>query len=116
MQSMMNYKFADVILVPFPFTNQRSLKKRPAVIVSSDDYNQAKLDLIIMAITSQITVPLSLGEVQIIDFSAAGLLKPSLIKPVIATVEIRLVIRKLGKLQSRDKKSLQQMLTVVLGN
>ncbi len=116
MQFMTNYKFADVILVPFPFTNQRSAKKRPAVIVSSDDYNKAKPDLIIMAITSQIIVPLGFGEVQIIDFSAAGLLKPSLIKPIIATVETRLVIRKLGKLQSRDKKSLQQMLMIILGN
>lgn len=115
MQSMTNYKFADVILVPFPFTNQRSTKKRPAVIVSSDGYNQAKPDLIIMAITSQIALPLGLGEVQIIDFSAAGLLKPSLIKPVIATVEISLIIRKLGQLQSRDKKNLQQMLMIILG-
>jgi mRNA interferase MazF len=30
------YSFGDVILVPFPFTDQTATKKRPAVVVSSD--------------------------------------------------------------------------------
>jgi mRNA-degrading endonuclease toxin of MazEF toxin-antitoxin module len=34
------YKFGDVILVPFPFTDQTTSKKRPAVAISSDAYNQ----------------------------------------------------------------------------
>ena len=29
------YSFGDVVLVPFPFTDQSGSKKRPAVIVSS---------------------------------------------------------------------------------
>jgi mRNA interferase MazF len=28
------YSFGDVVLVPFPFTDQSGTKKRPAVIVS----------------------------------------------------------------------------------
>lgn len=36
MQSMARYKFGDVVLVPFPFTDQRVIKKRPAVIISSE--------------------------------------------------------------------------------
>jgi mRNA interferase MazF len=50
----MHYEFGDVVLVPFPFTNQKSFKKRPAVVVSSKAYNIAKPDIIIMAITSQL--------------------------------------------------------------
>ncbi|MGK7919931.1 MAG: type II toxin-antitoxin system PemK/MazF family toxin [Trichodesmium sp.] len=38
------YKFGDVILVPFPFTNQTTSKKRPAVVVSSDIYNSQYAD------------------------------------------------------------------------
>jgi hypothetical protein len=30
------YSFGDVVLVPFPFTNQTASKKRPAVVVSAD--------------------------------------------------------------------------------
>jgi mRNA interferase MazF len=50
---MITYNFGDVLLVPFPFTDQTSTKKRPTAVISSDTYNQQKLDLIIIAITSQ---------------------------------------------------------------
>jgi len=33
---MINYKRGDVILVPFPFSDQTTIKKRPAVIISSN--------------------------------------------------------------------------------
>jgi len=51
-QSTTNYEFGDVVLVPFPFTDQTSSKKRPAVVVSSVAYHQAHPDLIVMAITT----------------------------------------------------------------
>jgi mRNA interferase MazF len=34
------YGFGDIVLVPFPFTDQSGAKKRPAVIVSSAAYNR----------------------------------------------------------------------------
>jgi mRNA interferase MazF len=34
----MPYHFGDVIVVPFPFTDQTTTKKRPAVVVSSEVY------------------------------------------------------------------------------
>jgi hypothetical protein len=40
----MRFEFGDVVLVPFPFTSQTASKRRPAVIVSSRAYNDAKLD------------------------------------------------------------------------
>ena len=46
------YKFGDVVLVPFPFTDQTGAKKRPAIIVSSGAYHQRRRDVIIMAVTS----------------------------------------------------------------
>jgi mRNA interferase MazF len=35
---MISYDFGDIVLVPFPFTDQSGIKKRPAVIVSSAAY------------------------------------------------------------------------------
>ena len=115
MQIMTTYNFGDILLVPFPFTDQTSSKKRPAVIISSKIYNQQKLDLIIMAITSQISSSITFGELHIIDFAAAGLIKASVIKPVISTIEKSLVIRKLGQLQDSDCQNLTNLLKTILG-
>ena len=112
---MTTYNFGDILLVPFPFTDQTSSKKRPAVIISSNACNQKKPDLIIMAITSQISSPLSFGELQIIDFAAAGLIKASVIKPVISTIEKSLVIRKLGQLQDLDCQNLKNLIKTIFG-
>ncbi|MEH2111812.1 type II toxin-antitoxin system PemK/MazF family toxin [Nostoc sp.] len=46
---MTNYEFGDVVLVPFPFTDQTTTKKRPAVVVSSDSYQRERSDLIVIA-------------------------------------------------------------------
>ncbi len=51
---MTTYKFSDSIPVPFPFTDQTTSKKRPAMVVSSNAYNAERSNHIIMAITSRL--------------------------------------------------------------
>lgn len=55
MRSMTIYKQGDVLLVPFPFTDQSGTKQRPAVVLSGAAYNQDHPDVILAPITSQIT-------------------------------------------------------------
>ena len=110
----MPYEFGDVVLVRFPFTNQTASKQRPAVVVSSRAYNIARPDVVIMAITSQIQSPSSLGEIPIGNWQAANLLKPSAIKPVFATLEQSLILKKLGVLEPSDQAALRQTIAAVL--
>jgi mRNA interferase MazF len=88
---MTSYDFGDVVLVPFPFTDQTGAKKRPAVVVNSIAYNIARFDVILMAITSQRKSLMSFGEVEIVEWAKAGLLKPSVVKPIVTTVEKKLL-------------------------
>jgi mRNA interferase MazF len=111
---MTTYKFGDVILVPFPFTDQSTSKKRPAIVISSDNYNQSKPDIILIAVTSQVNVTLQFGEVLIDDWSGAGLIKSSVIKPIITTLQRNLVIRTLGKLQLPDFQALENILPQII--
>lgn len=112
---MTSYSFGDVVLVPFPFTDQSGKKKRPAVIVSSAVLHDESIDLVIMAATTQVRASSSL-EVVVKDWQGAGLLKPSVVKPVFATIERRLVIKKLGSLQAADLKDLRQAIQRILGD
>lgn len=56
----MIYKQGDIILVPFPFTDQTGSKKRPAIVVSNNIVNKSD-DVVIAQLTSQdISGPLSI--------------------------------------------------------
>ena len=107
--------FGDIVLVSFPFTDQSAAKQRPAVVVSSEAYHQSRRDLIIMAITSQVRPTQGMGDVTVQDWKSAGLLKPSSIKPVIATIEQRLVIKRLGRLKEDDRQKLRAAIAKIVG-
>jgi mRNA interferase MazF len=107
---MIRYNKGDVVLVPFPFSDQTTAKKRPAVIISSDTYNDASQDVVIMAITGHTRGHIGVGECLIENWQGAGLLKSSAVKSAISTIEKRLVLKKLGSLSPKDLSSLEKAL------
>lgn len=111
---MTAYKRGDIVLVPFPFSNQTTTKKRPAVIISSSRYNTVSKDMVIMAVTSQIEKSFDIGSCLIKDWKEANLLKPSAIKPAISSIEQALVLKKLGMLSPDDSSSLNAGLKELL--
>lgn len=125
MPNTMTYRRGDVVLVPFPFSNQKGTKKRPAVVVDVDeemegvvvsaDYsNSQQDDLIIAQISSMFRRPLPPDEYEIVDWEKAELLRPSVVRPKLATLEESLVIRPLGRLTDEDMKEVDDRLRMVL--
>ena len=114
MPPMTTYSFGDVLLVPFPFTDQTTTKKRPTIVISSNAYNRQKPDILLIAVTSQINTQLEFGEMLIDEWEKAGLIKLSAVKPIITTLEKYLVIKKLGKLESVDIQSLKNLLQQII--
>ena len=108
MANSSRFSFGDVVLVPFPFTDQSGTKKRPAAVVSSPGYNASRRDIVIMAITSQVRTPLGFGEAMLGDWQGAGLVKESVLKPVFTTIEQGLVVRVMGHLSAADIKTLRE--------
>lgn len=111
----MAYQFGDVVLVPFPFTDQSASKQRPGVVVSSLAYHRARRDVILMPITSQVRASGDFGEVIVQDWQSAGLLKPSAVKPVLATFERSLIRKTLGRLSPRDQQLLRDTRETLFG-
>jgi mRNA interferase MazF len=43
----------DIVLIPVPFTNLSSLKRRPVIVISQTGYQQQYQDMLVVAMTSQ---------------------------------------------------------------
>jgi mRNA interferase MazF len=72
MPSTTSYEFGDIVLVRFPFTDQSTSKKRPAVVVSSPVYNRERPDVVLMAVTGRVRSVLKTGDVPIESWNDAG--------------------------------------------
>lgn len=55
------------------------------------------------------------GDIPLQNWQAAGLLKASVIKPVITTIEPTLILKKLGRLQEGYRFALKQTLGKIIG-
>jgi mRNA interferase MazF len=42
----------DIVLIPVPFTDLSSLKRRPVIVISNNFYNQNTTDIVVVAMTS----------------------------------------------------------------
>jgi len=115
MPPMTGCEFGDIVLVRFPFTDQVGAKQRPAVVISRADYQRQRPDVILLAVTSQVRPALGFGEALIEDWQSAGLLKPSVLKPVVFTAEATLLRKSLGRLTDRDQQTLRGVLQTILG-
>lgn len=114
---MTTYKQGDVVLVPVPFTDQTSSKKRPALVVSANWYNQNRPDVILAPITSTVRDPQAREEwlIRGNEFRRAGLYKESVIKcGSVLTVRQNLILRKLGMLPTGSVKQVHAHIVDVL--
>lgn len=99
----------------FPFTDLTTTKKRPAIVVSSAAYHRARRDLILMGVTSSARPESGIGRITFLRWREAGLLKPSATKPIFMTIDRRLILRRLGRLEPPDRAAVQQVLESILG-
>ena len=104
----------DVVVVKFPFASSQKYKARPAVIISNEYYNQnSRETYLILAISSQVKSKLEI-EQEIVSWKEANLLKPSIFKSSIATIEKDFVIYRLGSLMQNDRDILDKFLNDIL--
>jgi mRNA interferase MazF len=100
----------DVVVVPFPFTDRKSEKRRPALVLSDRlHFNQRVGQSVMAMITSASHSDWPL-DTPIGDLDAAGLPAPSMVRMKLFTLDDRLVIRKAGQLAAADAGAVSQAL------
>jgi mRNA interferase MazF len=109
-----SYNAFDVVVVPFPFTDKATTKRRPALILSdAQAFNQRVGQAVMAMITSARNSDWPL-DIEIENLESAGLPAPSVIRMKLFTLDEKLIIRKAGELavpdQSRVIAALRQLL------
>ena len=93
----------DVVLLPIPFTDLRSSKVRPAIVVSHGSWPG---DLFVVPVTSQSDN----WDLPIHEWEESGLNVPSGIKGQICTIEVGLVRKVVVRIGDADRLQLDRQL------
>ena len=107
---MTAYRKWDIILVPFPFTDLTAAKKRPALIVSPDDYNRSGRDVVITMLTSHVDASSRRGDHRIRFWKQSGLPKASLLRMKFATIDQEIIVKRIGRLVEEERESVRDTL------
>lgn len=91
----------QVIVVPFPFTDRSTAKRRPALVLSGKNFNRNGHSVLAM-ITSASHHPWP-GDTPIEHLKHAGLTAPSLVRVKLFTLDNRLIAKRLGTLDATDQ-------------
>jgi len=110
---MTTYKRGDVVLVKFVFADEKSIKQRPAVLVSAARYHRSRREAVLAAVTSNVDRLLT-GDHQIRQWQAAGLPLPSTVTGIIRTIKQEMIVKKLGELPPADLGAVDEQLRLIL--
>ena len=98
----MAYKRGDVLLVPFPFSDLNATKVRPAIVISGSAYQRSEPDVMLAAITSNVSAATGRFDFALKDWKGAGLKFPSAFKPVLFTLDPARVLHRVGAVAKAD--------------
>jgi len=104
----MYIKQGEVVLFEFPYSDLSVLKKRPALVISSDDFNAVSDDVITVAITTQKKLERSQIAIDQIDIDRGELMKKSYVKcGSIITIKKTIILKRVAYLK---QKKLEEVL------
>ncbi len=103
----MIYEPFDILVVPFPFSDQDARKRRPALVISNYHFNQNHSHLILAMITTSCRNPWS-SDIVLQDWQASGLSTACRVRLKLFTLDSDIIIRKLGRLSPIDQAAIQE--------
>ncbi|MGA9351043.1 MAG: type II toxin-antitoxin system PemK/MazF family toxin [Anaerolineae bacterium] len=104
-------KPGDVVTVDFPGVT--GIKRRPAIVVSTDTYHRTRPDAILGLLTSQVAAATGPTDCVLQDWQVAGLRSPSAFRAFLATMPTA-SLTTIGHLSDQDWRKVQSCLQVAL--
>lgn len=90
----------DVVVADFPGVAET--KRRPALVVSSAAYHQARPDAILAMLTGQVTTATQITDYVLHDWSRAGLHRPTAYRTFLITLPREDIVAVIGRVTDRD--------------
>ena len=107
----------DVVIVPFPFTDLRTTKRRPALVLARVQSPALPALVVLAMITSQIEAEVLVGDYLLKAWKDAGLLHPSRVRLAkMVSLEARMILQKLGSLGQADRRGARRELRKVFAD
>lgn len=101
----------DIVLIPIPFTDLSSQKRRPVIIISNDLYNRQGPDVVVVAMTSNPTLSAYSFTITSSDLAHGSLNRPGTIRvDKIYTLEQTLIARTFGRVNKRTLNRIRVIL------
>ena len=110
---MTSFSRGDVVLVKFVFADEKGVKQRPGLIVSTDPYHQGRHEAILAAITSNVG-RLLVGDYKIRAWRESGLPYPSIVTGIVRTIKHDMIAGKMGELSASELHAVENKLREIL--
>ena len=105
----------DIVLVPVPFTDLTSHRRRPVVVVANDAYQAATEDFICVAMTSNLKDEPHSFIITNADLSDGSLNRPSRVRPdKVFTLAQSIVAVRFGRVNATTLDRIRQMIADVM--
>ncbi len=105
----------DMLLVPFPFSDQSGRKVRPIIVLSNDKFNEYSQDIIAIGITSNISKDKYALDLNNKDLIEGKLMTKCVIKiENILRLDKSLIIKKIGKIKEDKLKKIIRILNEII--
>ena len=97
----------DLLLVPFPFSDQSGRKTRPVIVLSNNQFNLNSEDVIVVGVTSNLSKDKYTATLENTDLENGRLFSKCLIKVEnILKLDKDLIIKKIGKIKKEKIKEI----------
>jgi mRNA interferase MazF len=101
----MIYKKFDIVVVPFPFVDSPLSKPRPAIVLSSEDFQRRNAHVHLGMITTAHNTKWK-DDIFLSDLSTTGLSVTSFFRPKIFTLPESLLRKKIGEVSQKDREKI----------
>ncbi len=111
---MTSYEAGDIVLVPHPLGDSAGGRKRPVLVLSPSEFNQAAGEMVIAQITSRPPATARLGDYRIEGWEEANLPSPAIVRARLATVKTSQVLLRLGSLSEAEFQGARNALSAAI--